>query len=395
MTSIVTVFIFLLWFILFWRKIKKGIPLNREEKILAYLGSVLLIVSVVFQIFQFFNITPSFLAPYSLPIVLGFALVGIAIIALFLISRHSKKIQLETTMRRTPRLRFSVRKEKRMDVLMVAFVLVIFGPTLIMMILSFPSEPLSPQESLSYQVMKIIAIGMGISFTMLGIWMVSNLFLNVWGERKQSIADRNNALQKIVEDFDKSFRDLKQATQQKTKKMLLDDFQNKLRDLCYEYPWNEEKSVRITEVLNYIPNKFIDNPNANSYLLFLGFIVHREKDHTTKMIREKFLVELEKSYNNPQFETDPKPIGLLQELHEYSEEYMMKLIDDASSTTKWSDQKFQALGKSIELWELKKKDIDAHARISQYIISKMEDAEKNNDEVAWKRLVILCDLTKR
>jgi hypothetical protein len=60
-----------------------------------------------------------------------------------------------------------------------------------------------------------------------------------------------------------------------------------------------------------------------------------------------------------------------------------------------ASQKFQALGNSIELWELKKKDIDAHARVSQYIIQKMDDAEKNKDDEACKRLESLYNLSKR
>jgi hypothetical protein len=83
-------------FYLILEKSEKGIPLSKEERILAWLGVVFLIVGIVFQAFSWFSITPSFLAPYSSYIVLGFALVGVILLA-FLIGQRTKKIQPKKT----------------------------------------------------------------------------------------------------------------------------------------------------------------------------------------------------------------------------------------------------------------------------------------------------------
>jgi hypothetical protein len=92
MTSPLVAFIFLLWFILFWNKAKRGVPLDREERVLAWLGIIFIIVSLSFQILEWAGVTPSFLVPYLAAIVLGFAVVGlicITIIAFFVwIKRH-------------------------------------------------------------------------------------------------------------------------------------------------------------------------------------------------------------------------------------------------------------------------------------------------------------------
>jgi hypothetical protein len=362
--------------------------------------TVCTILSTLFQYFQWANITPAFLTPYTSLIVLSLALAAIIALVLYL-WWHPKKSatpSLTSTEKKKSwfsKLRVPLRLDKRMDFLLTAIVLLIGGPILILMILSFPSDQIPPQAFTNYLAIKITSIIAGSTLTALGVWMASNLLLDIYENRKRLIADRENALLNIINDFDKSFRELKQATQQKIKKMLLDDFQNRLRNLCYDYPWSEEKRVRITEVLSYIPSRLADDPNSNSYLLFLGFIIRRDKDQTIKMVKEKFLVELETLYNDSRFETNPKPMDLLQELNEYSEVYMMKLVDDASSTSKWSPQKFQAIGNTIELWELKKKDIEAHARVSQYILRKLDDAEKNKDDETCKRLESLYTLSKR
>jgi hypothetical protein len=63
-TFFVAVFIFLLWFILFGKKVRKGIPLNREERVLAWLGIFFLIASVIPQYLDFFGVTSSTITPY-------------------------------------------------------------------------------------------------------------------------------------------------------------------------------------------------------------------------------------------------------------------------------------------------------------------------------------------
>jgi len=185
--------------------------------------------------------------------------------------------------------------------------------------------------------------------------------------------------------FDESFRALKQATQPRTKAMMLEYFQPKLRSLCYDYTWNDEVKERIIKVLNCIPVSLADNPNVNYYLQYLAMITNRCGKHLISAIKERFLGELKNLYHNPKFETNAQLLSLLQELYEFSERYMMELIDDASSIANWSDQRFQALGNSIELWELKK-DREAHKRVGEYLRVKMDAADRNNDEKTLNRL---------
>lgn len=193
--------------------------------------------------------------------------------------------------------------------------------------------------------------------------------------------------------FDESFRALEQATQPKTKATMLEYFQPKLRNLCYDYDWNDEVKDRIIKVLNYIPKSLADDPNVNYYLLYLAMITNRCGKHIISTIKELFLGELKNLYANPKFETNTQLLSLLQELHEFSEQYMMELIDDASSITNWSDQRFQALGGNIELWELKK-DKEAHKRVGEYLRGKMDDAERK-DEKTLDRLKKIYNIWQR
>ena len=293
------------------------------------------------------------------------------------------------------RHRIFVKKDKKADFWLMMFVLAVFGSIAILIATTFPVVPSSTNAVLISNVTKGTMIAFGIGILAICILLSGNEAYNMWDSKQKLIYEQKRALLTIITDLDNSFRELKQATQQKTKERLLDDFQNRLRNLCYDYPWDEKKRVKIIDVLNYIPARLANDPNVDSYLLFLGFIIHRDSNHTIKLVKEKFLVELENLYNDPRFEINPKPILLLQELHEHSEAYIMKLVDDASSITKWSDQRFQALGSNIELWELKTKDIEAHTRVSDYILRKMDDAAQNNDNTAFKRLDFLKAVTKR
>ena len=216
-----------------------------------------------------------------------------------------------------------------------------------------------------------------------------------------SLSDSEKPIEKTFEkpeynlgQFDESFRALEQATQPKTKATMLEYFQPKLRSLCYEYNWNDEVKDRIMNVLNCIPKSLADDPNVNYYLSYLAMITNRCGKHIISAIKEQFLGELKNMYDNPEFETNAQLLSLLQELHEFSEQFMMELIDDASSITRWNEKRFQALGDNIELWELKK-DSEAHKRVGEYLRKKMDDAERNKDEKTLDRLKKLYNLWQR
>jgi hypothetical protein len=195
--------------------------------------------------------------------------------------------------------------------------------------------------------------------------------------------------------FDASFNNLQRVTEPETKTMMLNEFQPKLRNLCYDSAWSEEKRVRIEKVLDYIPESLSNDPNIDHYLHFLGLITHRDREHIINMVKEKFLYELEKLYNNPKMEANQLILPLLQNIHEYSEEYMMKLVDDAGSITQWSCQKFQCQGSKIELWKLGERDNKARERVLQYLRQKMNDAERKKDTKSHERLIKLYYLVNR
>lgn len=251
----------------------------------------------------------------------------------------------------------------------------------------------------------------GLSFSdillVIGIVVGGILILwGVWESKRQKVPTRiDKTLQPLkwikgklgqkpeysLAQFDDSFRQLKETTQPKTRAIKLDYFQPKLRSLCYDYHWNNEVKDRIMSVLEDIPKSLSEEPNINYYLQFLGMMIHRY-GNTISIIKEKFLHELENLYDDIKFETNGQVLSLLQELHEYNEQYMMQLINDA--ITRWSDQRFQSLGGSIELWELKRKDKEAHQRVVDYISRRMGEAERE-DEKTWRRLKKLHELGNR
>jgi hypothetical protein len=195
--------------------------------------------------------------------------------------------------------------------------------------------------------------------------------------------------------FDASFKALQYATEPKTKEIMMSEFYPKLQDLCDDAVWNDETRIRVIKVLDYIPDKLSEDPNIDYYLNFIKLIIHKDKEQIKNSVKEKFLEELEKVYNDPRYETNKQILNLLQKLHEYSEDYMVRLIDEASSIVKWSDQRFQVQALDIQLWELKNRDPNAYDRVLKHLRLKMNDAEINNDEKSYERLKKLYELVKR
>ena len=173
---------------------------------------------------------------------------------------------------------------------------------------------------------------------------------------------------------------------------MLDNFQPKLRSLCYDYDWKEVED-RIEEVLEYIPKKLSNDPHALNYLQYLAMIINRYSEHTIDAIREKWLDELEDLYNDPKYETNFNILEILQELHQYSKECLMKLIDD--SVTRWSDQRFQTLASHIDLGDLKKRNEAAYTGILGNLHRKMNDADRNKEEKTFERLKFLYQIATR
>lgn len=186
----------------------------------------------------------------------------------------------------------------------------------------------------------------------------------------------------VFSSFDKSLRSLEKATQPKTRAILLSKFQPVLRSLCQDHMWSDGVKDRIEKTIEIIPKKLSENPNIDNYIQFLKMILNHHGEHTLDMIKKKFMVDLEKAYLDPKYKTNAVILSLLQRLHEYSLEYMMKLVDDA--VYKWSDGRFNTLNGAIEFWGLKERDKE-HEGMLRFLEQKMEETEKDRDEKAHSR----------
>jgi len=191
--------------------------------------------------------------------------------------------------------------------------------------------------------------------------------------------------------FDVSFKGIEQATEPKTMAKMLIEFQPKLREVCYDVNWNEEVKNRIEKVLEHIPKEFSNEPHADIYLQFVGMITKSYEQYTIKIVKRKFHDELKSMYRQKRFETNPYVVRILQRLNSFSENYLMKLTEDAGSPKIWSDQKFGALSPHIAFHKLSDESIK---RVLEHLVRKMESAEKSEDQIAYKRFKQLYDLAK-
>ncbi len=295
-----------------------------------------------------------------------------------------------------------IKKEKRIEVWTFLIVMVIGGVVLIAMVLSFPPISLPWEANPQFLVFRYVMLGIGVFLIALSVWLMINEVLTMWESRRHASTEHKTAYLNMLHAFDDSFQKLRRASQPKTKKIRLDDFEDKLRAIC-KLSWNDEIKSRIMEVLNYIPNKFSDDMDANSYLAWLTVIVLSHIDeHTKSMIREKFLTELEKMMDNKEMIDSQKPheeydfdvLCTLGILHDYSVDYLMELVDDAAY--QWSTKKFSTLVPDIttEFYGLKHRDREAYREFYSRLDRKMEKAEKIGNEQAFDRLRTLHDRAK-
>jgi hypothetical protein len=243
--------------------------------------------------------------------------------------------------------------------------------------------------TLEARLFGIITVGaMIFLMTFFALLAVNELYTE-WTLRKQLIIQRNTAYQNALETFDRSFEALQEATQPKTKEIRLDDFENCLRNLCNNFSWDTEVSRRITDVVKYIPLMLVDDLLANRYVFFLNIIINSYGRYAIPMIKERFLTDFEKMYNSPKFETNFQVLYILMELHGYSEDCMMRIVDDAAY--RWSDNRFQAFGSDLDMAfsRMSKRDPENYRKFFKWLDAKMQDAERNNEGKAQNRLETL------
>jgi hypothetical protein len=154
------------------------------------------------------------------------------------IPHRQKRVSWFSKLKRLP-----IRKEKRADFWMSVIMLAFAGVAIIVMTLGFTPESIPPEAISTFLVTKYITIVFGIVMIVLSFFLSISEGYALWEARKRRIADLRGTYLNIIEDFDKSFQALTQITEPKTKEMLLKNFQNKLKKLCQEYPWSEEKRL--------------------------------------------------------------------------------------------------------------------------------------------------------
>jgi hypothetical protein len=288
-----------------------------------------------------------------------------------------------------------IRKEKRLEFWTTMIILIIVGA--ITIIIDFSFRPTSlPQEGIFiFLLTRYTLLFFGIMTIALPVWfMIIELYVER-EFRKQHITDRKTSHLDTIKSFDNSFQSLRKATQPETREIRLDDFENWLRVICIDFFWDEVGNG-ITEVLKYMPDKLFDDSLVDHYVSWLKMMINGQSKHTIPMIKEKFLTELEKMYDNPKLgETDRDVIYILMELHENDGEYLIGLVNDAAN--RWNDLRFIELTSTIEkgFSELSKRSQEEYRKFYYRLDEKMEVAERNKDEQAFSRLKTLRNIAKR
>ena len=110
----VAVFIFLIWFILFRRKTKKGFPLNRKEAVGFWISVIATVGCLVVACLLFIDDIASYLIPYvpyiknAVCVILGIILISIIVIVII---RHKAGIRQALVKRAHENLERKIRKE--------------------------------------------------------------------------------------------------------------------------------------------------------------------------------------------------------------------------------------------------------------------------------------------
>jgi hypothetical protein len=202
---------------------------------------------------------------------------------------------------------------------------------------------------------------------------------------QQSIISSEVAYSNLTKKFNRTLKAVEQTSDPETRALDLDKLYDEFRDLCYNYEWDKAKG-EVEKILDYaaIPEKLFGDPNAKRYVQFLAVVINRFGEHVIDIISKKWLGELDRFYNEPNYcdkTSIPNLLYVLLELRRYSKGYVMKLVDDAA--TQWS------------VHELKKRDESAHEEIVSYLRGKWEDAKRSGQKIAQDRLKTLFDMANK
>jgi hypothetical protein len=280
-------------------------------------------------------------------------------------------------------------KENRLGYWIVMISMMILGIALLTFQAGLSSELL--QKGGFFDL--LVGIGIGIVMIVLSAWLLINELYNMWDSRKQYATQRKTAYINTITAYNDALASLKKASQPQTLEIRLDEFENRLRALC-SLNWDENVSSGIEALFKYIPDKMSDDSHVDRYVFWLKMIISSHSKETIPLIKERFMPELEKMYENPKLmKTDCDVLYILMEIHGYDGDYLLEVADDAAY--QWSLVRFNELADYFKtrFAELKKRSPEDYRKFCDKLDEKMQKAE-GRDTQAFDRLKGLCKFAR-
>jgi hypothetical protein len=197
-----------------------------------------------------------------------------------------------------------------------------------------------------------------------------------------------------IRDFKNAYDAVREVCEASTKLKMLFDFQEQLNQICQRYKWHQVREEIGKVLVCLIPDKITNDSMGRRYIQILAIILDSYNENVIRVIREKWEKELEKLFNDPEYHTDSilYIFIILQELHEFNEEYLEKIVDD--SVTNWTPLKFSLLVHNIGFSKLRTLNEEAYTRLLKNIRRKIEQSAQANREEEHRRFEILYDYAK-
>jgi hypothetical protein len=281
----------------------------------------------------------------------------------------------------TRKLRVSFNPEKRPNALLTGITFLSMGIIMPFAILGIPT-PAGVQDVGQYNFGKYSIAVIGIAVGVIGVWMSTNVLLDIYTTQKKTVDERNRTYARLMKDTSILISNLEKLIDNDLKLETVHELRDKVRKICHDYEWYQVKEP-ITKILkDVIPEKISTDQAIKIYIDIIKTITAHFAKETNELTSKKWRVELEKLYDNQDWRTDtfPEILYLLQEINHYSYDYMIKLIDDSlkESTKKL---KFDIYLENINLSALKSANEDDYDKVSTYLLLKLDSAKRSNENI--------------
>jgi hypothetical protein len=364
------------------------------SKVWGSISGVFLVLVALFPdeirkaITSIFGVSAETLVFIAIIVLLLFGLVS-SIVIVLVNRRHKDESSQEIVVMMPPldqksssglsRLRTSL-TEKRTGFWTIIIIAGISGLILTALGLNLPFPiPMSANWVLYYA--KMFIMGIGIALLLICTALMSVELYVGWESRKKHTI----TCLKLLTDFDDAFNMVQEVSAPELKVDMLHRLRSKLSPLCSSCSWKEAKE-RVGKVLEFMPEKL--SSESPLYLQFLTMIIHSYGENVVEAVKKKWLKEIENLYDDTRSSFSLTDVlYILQELHGYDYSFMEKLVDDA--TLYWSKLRFDMLADHIGFAELKKRSPQAHKLMLKYLLRKLEDATKGQEDEIKKRIRFL------